>query len=259
MNAEPSPLYAAAFGAAPGRWPLPPAATPVERWWRAVAAAGQGRYASARTELAEIRRAPGGAALDSLAHSTEASLLRQLGWHLLARRWDGRALALADGGPAHADSLVGLAADALGVGRFAAAGELLGRARRPPTDLRVRVRLAWVSAELAMATGHGADAVRSAEAGLDVAEEFGSARHVVKTRLVLAAALCSTGRLDDARGHGDQVLDATERHGLLPLRWAVSGLLADIGSARGTRDELLAINEACAVAVERRGGRWRHR
>ncbi|KEG31865.1 hypothetical protein EN20_06585 [Mycobacterium tuberculosis] len=51
------------------------------------------------------------------------SLLRQLGWHTLARGWDGRALALAGADrEAGADALIGLAADALGVGRFAAAG-----------------------------------------------------------------------------------------------------------------------------------------
>src|SRR5690349_22538234 len=60
--------------------------------------------------------------------STQGSFLRQLGWHSLARGWDGRALALAAGDPeACADALIGLAADALGIGRFAAAATLLAR------------------------------------------------------------------------------------------------------------------------------------
>ena len=38
----------------PGRWPLPDAVSPTELWLRAVAAGGQGRYASARADLAAL-------------------------------------------------------------------------------------------------------------------------------------------------------------------------------------------------------------
>ena len=152
-------LASAAFGADPGRWPLLDAGTPLEQWWRAVAAGGQGRYGSAQGELAALRRTAG--PLASLAHSTQGSLLRQLGWHEEARRWDGRAVLLAgDDAEARVDALVGLAADALGVGRFAVSAKLLERARGtlaaatdPPHRLAVRVE--WVGAELAMATGDG--------------------------------------------------------------------------------------------------------
>ena len=82
-------LTAAAFGAAPSQWPLPAARTDEQRWLRAVAAGGQGRYATAFAELAELRRTAG-APLVSLSHSTQASLLRQLGWHDRARGWDAR-------------------------------------------------------------------------------------------------------------------------------------------------------------------------
>src|ERR1700758_2991032 len=122
-------LAAAAFGDRPGSWPLPTAATPQQLWLRAVAAGGQGRYGSAYRDLAEARRTGPTARWVSLAHSTQASFLRQLGWHALARGWDGRAVALAGEDPeARADALIGLAADALGVGRFAAAATLLARA-----------------------------------------------------------------------------------------------------------------------------------
>ena len=40
-------LAAAAFGADPGRWPLPMARDPEDLLLRAVAAGGQGRYGSA--------------------------------------------------------------------------------------------------------------------------------------------------------------------------------------------------------------------
>ena len=47
-------LTAAAFGGDPGRWPLPAASSPDELWLRAVAAGGQGRYSSARADLAAL-------------------------------------------------------------------------------------------------------------------------------------------------------------------------------------------------------------
>src|SRR5690625_6229887 len=76
-----------------------------------------------------------------------------------------RALALAGADPqAESDALVGLAADALGVGRFAASARLLQRAAGlDPVVPRLPVRPAWVSAELAMATGDAAAAIRSEE------------------------------------------------------------------------------------------------
>ena len=54
-------LAAAAFGPDPGHWPLPAAASATDLWLRAVAAGGQGRYASARADLTElVRRSPAG-------------------------------------------------------------------------------------------------------------------------------------------------------------------------------------------------------
>ncbi|MGA7133171.1 MAG: hypothetical protein WBZ15_12680, partial [Mycobacterium sp.] len=96
LSIEPD-LTAAAFGDQPGRWPLPAATTPRELWLRAVAGGGQGRYGSARSDLATLLRGAPSGRLASLAHSAQASFLRQLGWHSLARGWDGRALALAGG------------------------------------------------------------------------------------------------------------------------------------------------------------------
>src|SRR5689334_6228722 len=115
-------LYDAAFGNDLPCWPLPAAHSADELWLRAVAAGGQGRYAVATADLHEVARRGRGPLL-SLAQSTRASFLRQLGWHRLARVADGRAWALVahrpDAPEARADALVGLAADALGIGRFA--------------------------------------------------------------------------------------------------------------------------------------------
>jgi hypothetical protein len=247
-----------AFGDDPGRWPLPQASTPHELWLRAVASGGQGHYGNAMADLAGVCRLQRGGPLVSLAHSTRASFLRQLGWHNRARRWDGRAMALAGSDQeARADALIGLAADALGVGRFAAsatalrgAAEVLTRSAPP----RLPVRLAWVAAELAMARGDGAMAVGHAERAVELAASFGSTRHAVKSQVILAAALCSAGDIDGSRNVADPALQAARRQGMIPLSWALACLLVDIGSGAHSAPDVLRIRNECAATVRRRGG-----
>jgi hypothetical protein len=209
-------------------------------------------------DLDEVCRRQRGGPLVSLAHSTRASFLRQLGWHDRARRWDGLAMALAGADQeAGADAKIGLAADALGVGRFAASATALRRASElltKPAPPRLPVRLAWVSAELAMARGDGATAVGHAERAVDLAAALGSARHVVKSDVILAAALCSAGDIDGSRRAADGALQDAADRGLIPLRWALACLLADIGSARHTAADVLRIRNECAATVRRRGG-----
>ena len=250
-------LTNAAFGDDPGYWPLPAASSTEELWLRAVVAGGQGHYASAYADLARVRRAHRVGRLASLAHSAQASFLRQLGWHDRARGWDGRALAVAGDDPeGRGDALIGLAADAVGVGRFAASAEALGRAQGllgdgPP---RLAVRLAWVSAELAMATGDGAAAVAHAQRSVELAAALGSARHMVKSDVVLAAALCSDGRPDLSRAVADAALVTTQRLGIVPLSWALACLMVEIGSGTHSSAEVIEIRDDSADTVRRRGG-----
>lgn len=253
-------LANAAFGDDPGRWPLPPAAGADQLWLRAVAAGGQGRYASAVADLAAMLRVSPGGRLASLAHSARASFVRQLGWHTRARTLDGRAAALAGADPeAGVDALIGLAADALGVGRFTASARLLQQAGEFAVDAsgRLPIRLAWVSAELAMATGDGA-AVRHAQHAVDLAAAFGSARHAVKSDVILAAALCSAGAIEDSRRVADAALQAASQRDLIPLRWALACLLVEIGT-EDTAAQLVGLRDACADTVRRRGGVWSRR
>lgn len=176
-------LADAAFGSTPERAAagLPAAPDAPGSWLRAVSLSGIGYYAAARAELRHARRGTTDPALLSLTHSTEASLLRQLGWHNHAAVADGRAAALAlpalaaESAPATTlvdirsaeavcDALTGLAADALGTLRPALAARLLNRCRNyldihlatADTAWRPRVRLHWVSAETALsAPGSG--------------------------------------------------------------------------------------------------------
>lgn len=260
-DAADAALTAAAFGSAPGTWPLPSATTPRRLWLRAVAAGGQGRFASAGADLAVLLRLAPAGRWASLAHSAQGSFLRQLGGHALARRWDGRALALAGEDPeAVADALVGLAADALGVGRFTVSTALLARVDALPEALgtpagRLAVRRGWVGAELAMATGDGPAAVRHARSALELTTEL-TARHRVKSQVVLAAALCCAGSPERARAVADTALEAAGRLGLVPLRWALACLLVDVGSATHTSEQVRAIRDHCDEVVRRRGGSW---
>ncbi len=232
-----------------------------------LAPGGRAATAARATDLATLLRSAPADRLASLAHSTQASFLRQLGWHRLARGWDGRALALAGPDPeAAADALIGLAADALGIGRLAAAATLLSRAEPFVAEApqhRLSVRRAWVAAELAMAAGDGAAAVRNAELGVELAaatvDGSVSARHGAKSDVVLAAALCSAGAVDRARTVGAAALERTGRLGLVPLRWAVACLLVDImdtGSPTRPIVELCDIRDKCARQVEHWGGAW---
>lgn len=255
-------LVDAAFGATPQRWPLPAATVPGDVWLRAVAAGGQGRYAAASAALSGLHLSPD-ASLRSLALSTRASFLRQLGGHREAARWDGLAVAVpgATAG-ARADALIGLAADALGVGRFEASGRLLDLAAGAvdaAAEPRLLIRLHWVRAELAMARGDGTRAVEPAERAVAAAGDFGSARHRVKSDVVLAAALCTAGDLRRCREVADAALDSADRLGLVPLRWAVASLLAGVGSAAHPQAQVTEILEASRGEVRQRGGVWSRR
>ncbi|WP_313676234.1 hypothetical protein [Mycolicibacterium sp.] len=260
-----SGLDAAAFGDDPGRWPLPPAQGHRQLWLRAIAAGGQGRYADANAGLAELLRGRPESRLASLALSTRASFLRQLGWHWRAHDWDGRAWALAGDDPeASADALAGLAADALGVGRLGVSADLLSRATDVLTGAgavppRLKIRLAWVGAELAMASGDGRTAVSHARRGVELAENALPVlrRHRVKSDVVLAAALCCAGDLAASRALADSALVAADSHALVPLRWALACLLAGIGSAVHSQGAIVEVRDRSAEFVTRHGGRWR--
>lgn len=259
-----------AFGAHPGRMILTPAVTAEDQWRRAVALGGQGRYAAARTELARIRRSGAGSVLTSLAASTEASLLRQLGWHRAASGHDGRALAVlgddrsTDAVAARCDGLTGLAADALGCGRLAlgrrlldrCADELSGGDRHPPGSdplWRQRIRLQWVAAEMSLASGDPERGRRHAVRAVDLADRSPSIRHRVKSELLRAAAISAGPDPSAAVEPARAVLARCDEYGLVPLGWAASMLLGGVDPGTDA-DELRRCREERIVGA---GGRFR--
>ncbi|WP_202918904.1 hypothetical protein [Saccharothrix deserti] len=213
-----------------------------ERWLAGVVLGGQGHYAAAASVLGEL--IPGGGLFGSLAASTLASHRRQLGGHAAARVLDGRALAMAPAGGdgdvddvdadgARADALLGLAADAVGAGRLAEARRL--HARVEPRGWRSRVRHQWLAAEIALAGGHAEHAVRPAEVAAATAREARATRHILKSDLVLGAALVVWGTPESV-GRGTDLLrcdlNHTDRRGLFSLVWPTALVLTNVQAGR---------------------------
>lgn len=276
-------LASAAFGAGPGATALPPAHSPLDRWHRAVALGGAGRYAAARAELAPLARPGTAPVLRSLALSTTASLIRQSGRHTAAADPDGRAAALvaglipaADSDPASGgtagfapaagvtdpwfgapdavdawcDALTGLAADALGGARPTLAFRLLARVREPArTRPRATIRLHWVTAETALSVGDPATALEHAATAVQLAARAPSTRHRVKSALLLAAATAASGDTTRAAALAEPVAHDCAAHDLLPLRWATAMLRAGLGGAGAAAEAA-----ECAALLRARGG-----
>jgi len=89
---------------------------------------------------------------------------------------------------------------------------------------------------------------------VELAASFGSARHAVKSDVILAAALCSAGEIQPSRRVADAALQDADRLGIIPLCWALACLLAAIGSGRRSAADVLRIRNECAATVRRRGG-----
>ncbi|EGD56487.1 hypothetical protein [Gordonia neofelifaecis] len=236
-----------AFGVA-----APPSApTGARRWAQAVDLGARGRAAAARTiidELVNDRRTA--VSVVSLALATRASLTRQAGRHASARVDDGAALSVLARcahdewtTAARVDALIGLAADALGIGDFGGSRRLLDRAeaelRRRGTgrggadrpqwvvDGRLGLREAWVRTELALYSGDATAGGLAAEAA-ERAESAPSSRHRTKTSLIVAAATAASGDGEVAAVEAARIAGTCEAAGLLPLEWAARTMLAGL-------------------------------
>ena len=279
----------AAFGSTPHRIPRA-AVDPEERWLVAVALGGQGHYAAAAAELERLavepavpRRVAAHAAVTRAAH------LRQLGGHAAARSWDARGLRLAtaapdrgsacggspggrgtagggvtdagtDVGAARIDALVGLAADAIGLGDPTGAERLLAAAApalAAHPSWRPATRACWVRAELALVLGRPAEALAPAEAALAAAGRGGSRRHVLKSRIVLAVARSAAGVMTPAAAVTE--LDAAAAEcvglGLLPLCWPADLAALDLTPLPAAKPQVRINEQVASPAGTALGGR----
>jgi tetratricopeptide (TPR) repeat protein len=212
-------------------------------WLSGVALGALGRYGEALELLAPaggpLIAADRFPQLGSLAASTAASTYRQLGRHAEAEELDHSALRLADRDPEHAsaaearfDARLGLAADAVGQHRVADAGALLREAAAvvPAASWRHRVRLDWVTVEVALLDGDPATAADTARRAVTTSETAQAPRHVAKSLLFLGASLvgelrATGGRADEAAAALRRSVALAEGLGALPLLWVARALL----------------------------------
>ncbi|MCP2260177.1 hypothetical protein LX15_003890 [Streptoalloteichus tenebrarius] len=240
-------LRRAAFGDRPDAdvWADARSADPRRRWLAAVALGGQGWYAAAATALSGLLAHPD-PVLAAMVGVTLASHRRQLGAHAAARTLDGQALRRMaeenwrtvarhsvefpeiNSDDARVDALVGLAADAVGLGRVDEARRLHAAAGAVDhVSSRCAIRRDWVGAEIALAGGNPHAAIACAERAAVRASECPSIRHQAKSHLVLGVAMATAG---DAGGAEllERALDQALRHGLLPLVWPSALVLAGL-------------------------------
>ena len=209
-------------------------------WLLGVCLSSAGRYGAALAVLDPVVASAGSGAddetaearlLGALAAATVASIHRQLGRHSVAQGYDDTALAVSDGaGEAGFDALLGLAADAVGLGDAGAAAERLQAAadlaEGRPEWWRQRVRLDWVRAEVALLEGRAEDAVAAAHAAVELAEHSGAPRHVAKGLLFQGVAQVEAGRVGEATATLRRAAILAESLGTVPLQWPVRAMLA---------------------------------
>jgi hypothetical protein len=232
-------------------------------WLLGVCLASSGRYGSASAILEPLAMSlpdePERRLFSSLAASTLASVYRQLGRHADGQVRDEVALDLSGEAPeARFDALLGLAADAVGLGAADLAAARLGEAAAVVAGRadwwRQRVRVDWVAAEVSLLRDEPEDAVARAATAVVLAETSGAPRHVAKGLLFQGVAEVQCGRLEDAAGTLRRAATLAESLGTTPLVWparAVLGaLLAEVSPAESASSLAAARVAVLAVAED---------
>jgi hypothetical protein len=168
---------------------------PESRWLRSYVAAARGDFVRAERDLRAMFSATSGR--DVPVAVTLGSVLRQTGRHGEARTVERAALASAPGGAARVHLLIGLAADAVGLGELPQVDTVLRRLRPPVAGgWRAAVRLRWVRCERDLLAGRPAAAAVHARRALAIADRARARRHVAKSKLFLGVALLEAAGRD---------------------------------------------------------------
>ena len=190
----------------------------------------------------------------ALAAATSAGVHRQLGQHEQARSLDERALSLSDGGAeASFDSTLGLAADLLGLDDAVSAASYLeqaaGLAANRAEWWRQRIELAWVKAEVALATGDPAAAAATLTPAIASAEVSGAPRYVAKSLLFLGVSQVQGGDLDEATATLRRAATLAESLGVLPLLWPARALLGALVEATSAAESAKSLAAARGAVI----------
>lgn len=200
------------------------------RWLQAYIHNCFGEFEEALLLAMEVAQDSRDGELASKALVTAASTLRQTNRHLAARPLDESALRLAPDDAIATHALIGLAADAAGLGRERECGEHIDAAatRAAAGDWRARVRLAWVRCEHAMIAGRPRKAATHARDALDRSRAAKARRHEAKSLLFLAFSLRDAGDLA-WKTNMKLAGDIATRIGALPIAEVARNASAAVG------------------------------
>jgi tetratricopeptide (TPR) repeat protein len=180
-------------------------------WLRAYLLAAVGDFRAAEAIADRLARTAPSATVRARATVTLGSVLRQTGRHGAARVVEEAALATAPGAELRRHLLIGLAADAVGLGELEV---VVATLRRAGSELvggwRAGVRLRWVRCERDLLAGRPAGAARHARDAVALSRRAGARRHEAKSLLFAGAAL----RAAAARGHGTAAEEEEARRSL---------------------------------------------
>ncbi len=257
------------------------AETAAATWLLGVAWGALGKYGHALDVLDVLIASDHGAAAEerlfaSLACSVEASVHRQLGRHGAARELDLTALEQAGNSrEAGFDALLGLAADAVGLGDAPEAAGYLEQAvalvpiagddapamaqaalAAPAAAVqwwRQLVRLDWVRAESALLGDDPSGAAQHAAAAVARAEGARAPRHVAKGLLFrgVAEAQISSSEAVQTLLRAAALADALDALPLVwPARAMLASLLAEVDPAQSEHCRSAARTAALAIAAD---------
>jgi tetratricopeptide (TPR) repeat protein len=226
--------FAGRFDAAEGAIPRDEAGSPRARWLGAYLDTARGRFARAERRARSIL---GDASADRdarcLAAITLGSVLRQTGRHAEAREIEVSWLRRAAVRELRAHLLIGLAADAVGLGELRSVDRALGRlGARPAGGWRAAVRARWVRCERELLAGRPDRAAPHARRALAISERARARRHVAKSHLFLGVALRGAGRYREADAAFRRASDLARKLDARPVASVADALLSGSGERR---------------------------
>jgi tetratricopeptide (TPR) repeat protein len=197
-------------------------------WVLAYIAAARGDFAAARALALPLARGARSRTVRVASALTLGSVLRQTGNHRAALPFDRAALASAQTDAERAHALIGLAADAIGLGQAAVCARRLaeGAEVAPKGEWRAQVRLDWVRTEHALAVGRPREALLPARRALRRARREKALRHVAKSHLFLGVALAEAGEQRAADREMNAALRGARACGAAPVADVARAMLS---------------------------------